>query len=650
MIDIAPCHLCGLVRGLFKTIAERQKAKEQLEIKLRDSTAELAALKEQLQQEIAERRRVEAALHESEQLFQQLAENIDSICWTIDAKTRQIIYVSPQCEKIWGLSRADLCAAPEYFLDAIIHPEDRDRIIAALKAPDPGKYEQEYRILRPDGEMRWIRSRCFPIRDRAGLVYRIAGIDEDISDRKQTEAALRDSEKRLQAIISTLCDSEARLQTIVANLLDGLLIVDRRGRVLFANPAAGKIFGCEPEDLIGVELGWPAIKNDIIELTILRPNKEVGIGEMHVAPTEWEGKSVCIISLRDITERKRAENALCESEAKFRQMAENIANVFWLASPEGNQLLYVSPAYEKIWGRPIAAANGKPQFWIETVYPEDREAVLGAIAKQLQGESTSNEYRILRPDGSIRWIWARGFPIKDEFGKLYRIAGIAEDVSDRKIAEVQIQASLHEKEVLLKEIHHRVKNNMQVISSLLELQAQYLDDPQTIALFRESQSRIRSMALIHEQLYQSLHLDKIDFAKYIKDLTTNLFQFFGNHSNAIELKLNLAESSLNIETAIPCGLIVNELVSNSLKYAFNQGMPGQISIELFRDELMKFHLIVSDNGVGLPKNFNIETAATLGLRLVRMLTRQLKGFLEIDTDGGTRFKLGFYELNYRRRV
>ncbi|HBE32568.1 MAG TPA: hypothetical protein DD990_14925, partial [Cyanobacteria bacterium UBA11368] len=298
MIDIALCQICRFVRGLFKTIAERQKTKYRLEIKVKDSTAEIAALKEQLQQEIAERRRVETALLESEQLFQQLTENIDSIFWTIDAKTRQIIYVSPACEKIWGLSRADLCAAPEYFLDAIIHPEDRDRIIAALKAKDPGQYEQEYRILRREGEMRWIRSSCFPIRDRTGQVYRIAGIDQDISDRKKTEAALRESEKRLQAIISTLCDSEARLQTIVANLLDGLLIVNRRGRVLFANPAAGKIFGYEPEDLIGVELGWPAVKNDTIELTILRPNREIGIGEMHVAPAEWEGKSVCIISLR----------------------------------------------------------------------------------------------------------------------------------------------------------------------------------------------------------------------------------------------------------------------------------------------------------------------------------------------------------------
>lgn len=650
MTDSALCYICGLVRGLFKTIANRQKTKEQLEIKLKDSTSELAALKEQLQQEIAERRRVEATLHEREEIFQQLAENSDSIFWTLDAETRQIIYVSPACEKIWGISAAELSTSPQCFIDRIIHPEDRDRIIAALFAPKLEQYDQEYRILRQHGEMRWIRSRVFPISDRAGQVYRIGGIDQDISDRKQTETALRESEKRLKAIISTLCDSEARLQTIVANLLDGLLIVNRCGRVLFANQAAGKIFGYEPEDLIGVELGWPAVKNDTIELTILRPNKEIGIGEMHVAPTEWEGKSVCIISLRDITERKRAEQALSESEQKFRQMAENIGNVFWLASPEDNQLLYVSPAYEKIWGRPLEKAHSEPQFWLETVYPEDRPVVKEAIAKQLQGESTSNEYRIVRPDGSIRWIWERGFPIKDEFGKLYRIAGIAEDVSDRKIAEVQIQASLHEKEVLLKEIHHRVKNNMQVISSLLELQAQYLDDPQTIALFRESQSRIRSMALIHEQLYQSLHLDKIDFAKYIKDLATNLFQFFGNHSNAIELNLILAESSLNIETAIPCGLIVNELVSNSLKYAFFERMSGEIRIELFRDEVNKFHLIVSDNGIGLPNNFNIETAATLGIRLVRMLTRQLKGVLEIENDRGTRFKLVFSELNYRRRV
>jgi two-component sensor histidine kinase len=250
----------------------------------------------------------------------------------------------------------------------------------------------------------------------------------------------------------------------------------------------------------------------------------------------------------------------------------------------------------------------------------------------------------------VRWIWARGFPIKHESGNLYRIAGIAEDISDRKLAEAQIQASLQEKEVLLKEIHHRVKNNMQVISSLLELQSQYIDDPQTITLFRESQHRIRSMALIHEQLYHSLLLERIDFAKYIKDLATNLFQVFGNQGNAIALKLNVAAISLNIETAIPCGLIINELVSNSLKYAFPKRKQGEIRIIFEQINSQQFHLSVSDNGVGLPPNFNLETTETLGVRLVRMLTRQLKGVLEVDREQGTTWKITFSELNYCRRV
>ena len=639
MTDKAPCQICGFVRDIIKAIA-LPKAK-QLE-------SELSALKEKLEQEIAERRRLEAALWESEQIFPQIVENIDGIIWTIDAETGEIVDVSRAGEKIWGYTRAELCTQSQSKLETIIHPEDRSRIITLATQASPE--DQEYRIVRSDGEIRWMRGRSFPICDRAGQVYRIVRIDRDISETKKTETAWREGEKRLQALVDTLYDSEARLQAIVANLLDGLLIVDRNGRILFANPAAGKIFGYEPEQMLGIELGFPAVNDSTIELTILRPGREIGIGEMHVAPTQWEGKSVSIISLRDITERKNAEKALRESEEQFRQMAENIGNVFWLAAPEDNQLLYVSPAYEKIWGRPLEQAYEKPQFWLETVYPADREVVLAAVANQRQGQFTSNEYRIVQPDGSIRWIWARSFPIKDEFGKLYRIAGIAEDVSDRKVAIAQIQASLQEKEILIKEIHHRVKNNMQVISSLLELQSQALDDPQTIVLFQESQNRIRSMALIHEQLYQSLHLERIDFAKYIKELATNLFQFFGNRANAINLKLNVAPSSVNIETAIPCGLIVNELISNSLKYAFPAQQEGEIKIELICDEMMKFYLTVSDNGVGLPANFNIETAETLGLRLVRMLTRQLKGILEIESHPGARFKLAFSELKYRRRV
>ncbi|MGB3267781.1 MAG: PAS domain-containing protein, partial [Microcoleus sp.] len=391
--------------------------------------------------------------------------------------------------------------------------------------------EIEYRIVRPDGEIRWIRDRAFPITNQAGKVYRVVGIAEDISDRKHSEKVIRESEER------------------------------------------------------------------------------------------------------------------------FRQLAENIQDSFWLLSAELTDLLYLSPAYEQIWGRSREELYAEPIKWMDWVHPEDKHCLQEAIGRVLQGESTSTEYRIFLPDGSIRWVCDRAFPIYDELGNIYRIAGICEDISDRKLTAARIQVALREKEVLLKEIHHRVKNNMQVVSSLLQLQAQYIEDESTLALFEESQIRIHSMALIHEQLYQSDNLDLIDLPLYIENLVANLYQSFGCGNTSIQFNVNVEPVSLNIETAIPCGLIINELVSNSLKYAFTDSLAGEIKINFYLETTsQQFHLSIQDNGRGFPPGFNVENAETLGLRLVRMLTNQLDGTLVIDSQCGTCYDISFAELTYRRRI
>ncbi|HBK96478.1 MAG TPA: histidine kinase, partial [Microcoleaceae bacterium UBA10368] len=223
-----------------------------------------------------------------------------------------------------------------------------------------------------------------------------------------------------------------------------------------------------------------------------------------------------------------------------------------------------------------------------------------------------------------------------------------EDISDRKFTEARIQAALREKEILLKEIHHRVKNNMQVVSSLLQLQAQYIEDETTLSLFEESQNRIHSMALIHEQLYQSENLDRIDLPLYVENLVANVYQSFGCCNSSIQIQLNIDPISLNIETAIPCGLIINELVSNSLKYAFPYSRAGEINIKFCEISSQQFHLSIQDNGVGFPADFDVENTETLGIRLVRMLTSQLDGSLTIDSQYGTCYNLVIKELNYRR--
>jgi two-component system, sensor histidine kinase PdtaS len=211
----------------------------------------------------------------------------------------------------------------------------------------------------------------------------------------------------------------------------------------------------------------------------------------------------------------------------------------------------------------------------------------------------------------------------------------------------KLKNSLKEKELLLKEIHHRVKNNMQIISSLLNLQSKYIKDKDDLEIFKESQNRVKSMAKIHEKLYQSESLAKINFADYVKSVEMDLFRSYGADPNRIKLETNFDDVQLNINTAIPCGLIINELITNSLKYAFPDARKGKININLLKDEDDNFNLTLSDDGIGFPESLDFRNTETLGLQLVNMLVRQLNGSIKLDRSQGTKFKIKFKELEYR---
>ena len=215
------------------------------------------------------------------------------------------------------------------------------------------------------------------------------------------------------------------------------------------------------------------------------------------------------------------------------------------------------------------------------------------------------------------------------------------DITKRKRAEEEIAASLKEKEVLLREIHHRVKNNLHVISSLLDLQSNLIKDGQALEVFQESRNRIRSMALIHEKLYKSKDLVRIDFAEYIKDLAGGLVAFFGTDPEEISLKMDIDVEIPDIEMAICCGLIVNELVSNSLKHAFPDSRGGEIVILFHTNKDNRVALTFSDNGVGFPEHIDFKDTQSLGLQLVNTLTDQLDGEIELFGHAGTRFEIVF---------
>jgi two-component sensor histidine kinase len=211
----------------------------------------------------------------------------------------------------------------------------------------------------------------------------------------------------------------------------------------------------------------------------------------------------------------------------------------------------------------------------------------------------------------------------------------------KRDAEERIKKSLQEKNILLKEIHHRVKNNLQIISSLLNLQSRSIDNEKYLNIFKESQNRIRTMALVHEKLYQSDDLGHINLPNYLYNVAMNLFHSYSSNSREIQLKTDIDDISLDIELAIPCGLIVNELISNSIKYAFPEDRHGKINLEvkLMNDEL--YEIVIKDDGIGIPDSISLEKTSSLGLQLVRALVNQINGEMSLFKNNGTKFVIKF---------
>ncbi|MBP0016893.1 MAG: PAS domain S-box protein [Cyanobacteria bacterium SBLK] len=263
----------------------------------------------------------------------------------------------------------------------------------------------------------------------------------EIHQLKSQNRSLTEELAKYKHIEQTFRESEARLLELLSNTSDGILIIDLQGSVRFANPVAAKLFNCSLNELVGSEFGLPVMEGESAELNLLRAEGEWGIGEMRVAETEWQSEPVYAIALRDITERREAETALRESKERFQQMADNIQDVFWLASPGLDRWFYVSPAYERIWGQSRDLLYTDPASWLAAVHPEDREVACTLLNPDRFESPNSCEYRVQTSNSQIRWICARIFPIHDERRKIVRLAGIWEDITQRKQAELALEAS-----------------------------------------------------------------------------------------------------------------------------------------------------------------------------------------------------------------
>jgi PAS domain S-box-containing protein len=428
---------------------------------------------------------------------------------------------------------------------------------------------------------------------------------------------------------------------------NGAIVIDSLKRIVEINLAAEKILKIDnkligtnfEENLQQLNQIFPLIKTESTIKTEIKINKPKDMWlYLQITPLHKQNYQLLgwIIIFQDINPIKQAEKSLQTSEKEYRDLVDNALIGIYKADQNGN-ILFVNDSIIKMFG--YDSKEDIKNFNISSLYKnlDDRDIILNKLNED--GKLEEHEVEMVKKNGSVLNIMASA-TLNGE-----TISGMTMDITAQKKAQNQIKRSLQVKDMLLKEIHHRVKNNLMVISSLLNLQSRYIKDEASKSIFKDSQNRARSMALIHELLYQSSDLKRINFGSYINKLTNELFSVYVTDPNKIKLNMDINDIMLDINTAIPLGLIVNELVSNSMKHAFPNNKQGKIDIKFNLDN-GDYTMIISDNGVGFPQDYNIQNSDSLGLKIVNSLTEQIDGEITIETSNGTKFIIKFKEETY----
>jgi PAS domain S-box-containing protein len=463
-------------------------------------------------------------------------------------------------------------------------------------------------------------------------------------------------------------EADALLQRLGA----AVLVFDREGRVLIGNQAAQTLFGLDGESIRGrtaadlcrgyrsesnqalaiadcpeqrVLASGQAVDGLLLGIRPLQPRKgEETIWVLASAvpvQTEPRGDLQVTVTLVDITERRRAEQALQREKARAQHYLA-IAGSLILALDRGHRISLINQAGCRALGYREHELLGRD--WIATCIPQpEREKVSEIFRRLMAGEAMELKYvedhQVQCRDGGVRWVAWHNTLLHDERGRIIGTLSAGEDVTERRLANQRLQSSLQEKEVLLREIHHRVKNNLQVVSSLLTLESRLHGDPKTGRSLSDTQGRIQAMALVHNKLYQSADLTRVDLGAYVRDLAAGLQQLHSTEARGVGFVIDCEPIALSVDIAVPCGLVLNELLTNALKYAFPGHSQGQIRVGACRQDDAMIRIEVSDDGIGLPPKIDLDRASTLGLSLVRALVAQVGGRIEREQAPGTRFAI-----------
>ncbi len=571
------------------------------------------------------------------------------IQWPVH-ENETLINISENVVDLLGYEASDFLNGEILYPD-LVHEEDRpelqEHIRLVLAGGSDNMLVHPYRLRRKTGEYIWVQDYAYIQRDSSGVAVGILGYIYDVT-------ALQVSQKES-------LEKERRLRDMVENSPTGILRIDDKGNILEVNQRMVDMLGSpsrEATQRFNMFSFQPIIDAGIAGKfqEAISENKIISFAgeydsnwgknlhfKLIISPVvDAEGQIIgAQANMEDVTsthlaeaDRRKLQNDQLEERKIF--MAGPIMIIKWAYSAD-DPVLSVSENVEKILGYTVDEFMGGKMVPAKIIHPDDIDAVRKTSQEAVESGKTAFEcapYRLQKKDGSYVWVSDYSTINRDAHGSPVDFSGIIWDISHVIEAEIELK-------LLLREVHHRVKNNMQVIISLLNIQAHYVNNDQLSEIFGETQNRIRSMALIHDKLFRSKRMSEVDFGNYINSLIFELNNFYKIDPQRIRIHQKIEDIRLDISKAIPCGLIVNELVTNSLKFAFPENREGDIwvSARSFGDNKAKIQ--IRDNGVGVGEDLVLEETHSMGLRIVRILTEQLGGTIEISQKKGTSFTLMF---------
>lgn len=588
--------------------------------------------------------------------YPKVVENAPIAFTRVLENTQGFALINKEFSRQSGYTREGFNARSEEDILASIHPEDRDGFLKAHGKWCDNKFKDTfryiYRIINRENKTLWLDVYYYAELDSDGKPYAIDQIYVDITERINAQEKLRESEEKYRMLTDSV---------------PAAIFIFTDNKFVYGNDYSSTLTGYSLDELykmdfwdmvhpdhkeVAKDRGIARLKGEEVppryEIKILDKSGKVKWFDYTGSNIKYSGKSSVLGIAYDITELKNTQQALVDSELKYRTLIESMSEVILYVDNE-DKILFVNDNAIRFFGyskQELIGANAGELL----VDKEYRKFISDKLRIRRHGFKDKYEVKMRKKSGELMWVEVSGAPLKDAKGNIIGSIGLHSDISERKQYEDKIEKSLKQKELLLKEIHHRVKNNLQIISSLIKLQSAHIKDNEIHNLFSESQNRIRTMALIHEKLYRSSDLSVIEFYDYIKNLVYSLYSTYGTNIDKVKPVIEFTSIYLDIDTSIPCGLIINELISNCLKYAFPGGKEGSIFINLTESETGNYLMTIRDDGVGIPPQVNFNNTTSLGLKLVKILAEQLGGKAELIRKKGTEFRISFKRLNYLKRT